>query len=281
MSLGDATPPLPLKNRQAAGDASISLSRRLAGLLPRNPALTRLYVVILLLLVWEAGARLFGDPLFIASFSQTVVAAVAILGDPNVVKAIVLAIEEIVLAYALAIVVGLALGLLVGLNKFVMETFRPLILMVYATPQAPFLPLFVMAFGIGMASKIGFGFTHGVFVIAVTVMAGVQNIDAGLLKAARSMGASRSQVFTTIICPTMLRSFFTGARLGLVGVIIGVLLAELYVTSGGVGKFTHLYTNSFRPPELFALASILTIIAVSMNELARRAEIRASLWRGK
>ena len=59
----------------------------------------------------------------------------------------------------------------------------------------------------------------------------------------------------------------------------GVLLAELYVTSGGVGFFTSQFTNRFQPDKLFAMIAILAIIAVSLNELARRAEIRASRWR--
>lgn len=250
-----------------------------ARLLPKSRAVARLWVVIFLLALWEATARLFGDPLFMAPLSRSALAMIHLLQDRAVVNAILLATYEIMFGFVLAVGIGLSLGLLVGLNRFLLRTFHPIVMMLYAIPQAPFLPLFVLVFGIGAMSKIAYGFTHGIFVIIVTVVAGVQNIDPSLLKAARSMGASNRQILTSIVVPTMLPSFFTGMRLGLVGVILGVLLAELYVTSGGVGFFTSQFTNRFQPDKLFAMIAILATIAVTLNELARRAEIRASRWR--
>ena len=257
-----------------------SLGARLAACLPESRGRARLWVIVLLLTVWELAARLFGDPLFIAPLTRACLAAIELLQNRAVVDAILLATFEILSGFVLAVAIGLFVGLAVGLNSFLLKTFHPIIMMLYAIPQAPFLPLFVLVFGIGATSKIVYGFTHGIFVVIVTVVAGVQNIDHSLLKAARSMGASNRQILTSIIAPTMLPSFFTGMRLGLIGVILGVLLAELYVTSGGVGFFTSQFTHTFQPDKLFAMIAILAIIAVTLNELARRAEIRASRWRG-
>ncbi len=63
------------------------------------------------------------------------------------------------------------------------------------------------------------------------------------------------------------------------GDLLGVLLAELYVSQAGVGHFTRLFTESFQPAKLFALIAALAAIAVVLNELCRRAERRMSRWR--
>jgi NitT/TauT family transport system permease protein len=204
---------------------------------------------------------------------------VDLLHNAEVLGAVYRATYELIIAFVLAAVIGLAVGLAVGLSGFAREAIFPVIMMLYATPQSPFLPLFVLIFGVGVEGKIAYGFTHGVFAIIATVVAGVQNIDPALMRAAHSMGASRRQILTGIVVPYMLRSFFSGMRLAMTGVLLGVLLAELYVSSGGIGYFTSLYTTGFEPANLLALIAMLAIVAVTLNESARRAEIRFSNWR--
>src|SRR6202007_528197 len=119
------------------------------------------------------------------------------------------------------------------------------------------LPLFILYFGIGAASKIAFGVTHGVFPVVMTVVAGVQNLKPILLVSARSMGASRWHIFRYVIFPHMVPSFFAGMRLGMSGVLLGVLLAELYVSTAGIGYFTTQFTQSFDPTKLFGLIADL------------------------
>jgi NitT/TauT family transport system permease protein len=155
----------------------------------------------------------------------------------------------------------------------------PIILLLYGTPQVTILPLFILYFGIGPASKIAFGVSHGIFPIIVTVAAGVQNIKPILMVAARSMGADRWQIFRWVIFPHMIPSFFAGMRLGMTGVLLGVLLAELYVSAAGIGYFTTLFTQNFDPTKLLGLISVLAAMAIALNELIRRAEVHFARWR--
>src|SRR5205814_9814593 len=131
------------------------------------------------------------------------------------------------------------------LQRFTYCSFMPFFLLLYGTPLVPILPMLNFFFGIGAASKVAFGVTHGIFPIIVTVVAGVQNIKPILLTSAQSMGASRWQIFRWVIFPHMIPSFFSGMRLGMTGVLLGVLLAELYVSTAGIGYFTTLFTQSF------------------------------------
>ena len=159
------------------------------------------------------------------------------------------------------------------------RSFMPIILLLYGTPQVTILPLFILYFGIGPASKIAFGVSHGIFPIIVTIVAGVQNIKPILMTAARSMGASRWQIFRWVIFPHMIPSFFAGMRLGMTGVLLGVLLAELYVSTAGIGYFTQLFTQNFDPTKLLGLISVLAAMAIVLNEIVRRAEVHFGKWR--
>jgi NitT/TauT family transport system permease protein len=77
----------------------------------------------------------------------------------------------------------------------------------------------------------------------------------------------------------MVPSFLTGLRLGMTGVLLGVLLAELYVSTAGIGYFTSLFTQNLQPAKLIGLVSMLALIAVALNTIVRRAETHYGRWR--
>jgi len=245
----------------------------------RHPGLVRLGVVILMLIAWEIAARWFMDPLFVSPPSHVFANLGKVWQTRGVPAALRLTLFELAVAFAIAVVIGLVVGLAVGLQPFARRSLMPIVLLLYGLPQITILPLFILFFGIGPASKISFGVTHGVFPIAITVVAGVQNLKPILLTSARSMGASRWQILRWVIFPHMVPSFFAGMRLGMSGVLLGVLLAELYVSTAGIGYFTTQFTQSFDPTKLFGLIAMLAVMAIGLNEIVRRAEIRFSRWR--
>jgi NitT/TauT family transport system permease protein len=245
----------------------------------RHPGVVRLAVIAVILLAWEIAARLFMDPMFISPPSRVFTSLGAVWQTNGVPGALRVTFFELAVAFAIAVVIGLALGLAIGLRPFARRSLMPIVLLVYGLPQITILPLFILFFGIGPPSKIAFGVTHGVFPIAITVVAGVQNLKPILLRSARSMGASRWHIFRYVIFPHMIPSFFAGMRLGMSGVLLGVLLAELYVSTAGIGYFTTMFTENFDPTRLFGLIAMLAAMAILLNEIVRRAENRFSRWR--
>jgi ABC-type nitrate/sulfonate/bicarbonate transport system permease component len=253
--------------------------RRIKRWLRARPGLARLGVVALLFGVWEIAARFFVDKIFLSPPSTVFTQIMTVFETPGVNAALRITAWELAVAFSLSVAIGLVIGLAVGLHKFSNRSFMPIVLLMYGTPQVTILPLFILYFGIGPASKIAFGVSHGIFPIIVTVAAGVQNMKPILLTSAKSMGASRWQIFRWVIFPHMIPSFFAGMRLGMTGVLLGVLLAELYVSTAGIGYFTTLFTQSFNPTKLLGLISVLAAMAIGLNEIVRRAEIRYSRWR--
>jgi NitT/TauT family transport system permease protein len=245
----------------------------------RHPGVARLGVVALLFVIWEIAARWFIDPLFLSPPSSVLVSLPSLYQVEGIPGALQITFWELAVAFALSVVIGLAVGLGVGLQPFSRRSFMPIILLLYGTPQVTILPLFILFFGIGPASKIAFGVSHGIFPIIVTIVAGVQNLKPILLTSATSMGANRWQVLRYVIFPHMIPSFFAGMRLGMTGVLLGVLLAELYVSTAGIGYFTTVFTQNFESDNLLGLISTLAVMAIVLNEIVRRAEIHFGRWR--
>ena len=244
----------------------------------RHPGLSRLAVIAALLLLWEVAARWWIDPTFLSPPSKIVAGLGDLFNTKGIPAALQITAWELAVAFVISVVVGLVVGLAVGLSRFANRSLMPIILLLYGTPQITILPLFILYFGIGPASKIAFGVSHGFFPIIVVIVAGVQNIKPILLTSARSMGASRWLVLRHVIFPHMIPSFFAGMRLGMTGVLLGVLLAELYVSTAGIGHFTTLFTQNFDPTRLLGLISVLAAMAIVLNEIVRRAEVHFGRW---
>jgi ABC-type nitrate/sulfonate/bicarbonate transport system permease component len=155
----------------------------------------------------------------------------------------------------------------------------PIVLLLYGLPQVVLLPLFILIFGIGPPSRIAFGFSHGVLPIIVNTVAGMRSVNPLLVASARSMGASPLQILRHVVFPTMVATVFTGLRLAMTLTLLGVILAELFVSTNGIGNFTQIYAETFKPAHLFGLILVLAAGAVALNELVRMVEDRFSRWK--
>ncbi len=237
----------------------------------------RFIIVVALVVALEIYGRQFADPAFMQPPSEILHAwYVTVLPDARIMSALGMTVFEIACAYALSVVFGAAIGLAVGSTALSREGFFPLILLLYAIPQVSLIPLFVLMFGLGPASKIAFGFSHGIFPVIVAVTGGVSNVPAIYVRGARSMGATKLGVIRHVIFPHMVPGFFVGLRLAMTMTLLGVILAELYVSTGGVGYFTRVFAENYNPAALFALIGSLTAIALVFNGCVRVAERRLS-----
>ena len=235
----------------------------------------RLALVAFIFAALEIYGRFYADPAFMSPPSGILRAFVErILPEPKIIEALFLCVLQIAAAYGLSILFGTLTGLLVGATSFSRSAFFPIVLLLFAIPQVSLLPLVILFFGLGPAAKIAFGFSHGVFPIIMNVVAGMRDVKELHLRAARSMGASRSETIRHVILPHAVPSLFTGLRLGMTMTLLGVILAELYVSTGGVGYYTRLFAENYNPAPLFALIGCLAVIAILFNELVRLAEKR-------
>jgi ABC-type nitrate/sulfonate/bicarbonate transport system permease component len=245
-----------------------------------NLTLLRLLLLVALVALWEVYARVLGDAGMIAGPSQIFrVMGPKIFGNPKVVAAIELTLFELAVAYALSVVCGVVIGVAIGLTEFGRRGFVPVVVMLYAVPQVVLLPLFQLMFGIGPLCKIAFGFSHGIFPVIISTITGMRTVNPLFLHGARAMGASRLQTIRHVIFPNMVPAVFAGFRLAMTVTLLGVLLAELFSSITGIGYFTQVFAETFDPAPLFALITVLTVMAVALNELVRLVEARFTRWK--
>jgi ABC-type nitrate/sulfonate/bicarbonate transport system permease component len=244
-----------------------------------SPFALRVLTLLALLVAWEATAR-FGDRSFVAPPSRVIAAyGPTILANPKLVQALGVALVELIVAFVLAVVLGIGAGVGIGITDLGRRSLFPFVLLLYGLPQVVLLPLFILIFGLGPPSRIAFGFSHGVLPIIVNTVAGMRNVNPLLVAGARTMGASRAQILRHIIFPNMVATVFTGLRLAMTLTLLGVILAELFVSTNGIGNYTHIFSETFKPASLFGLILTLAIGAVLLNELVRLVENRFSRWK--
>ena len=247
--------------------------------LASRPLLARCLFIAALLVAWEAAARLFGDPLFVAPPTAVAWAAPKLLATQGLPFALLTTAWELLLAFSISLFFGFWIGLTLGRSSFANRAFMPIVVMLYALPQITLIPIFMMGFGIGPASKVAYGVSHGVFPVILTIAAGMRNLKPVLLASSKSMGASDWKIMRHVLMPHAVTSLFSGMRLGMNAALLGVILAELYASKTGVGYFARKFAVGFDPKMLFGLIAIVALLAVLMNESLRRVEIRMNRWR--
>jgi ABC-type nitrate/sulfonate/bicarbonate transport system permease component len=241
---------------------------------------TRFALILGVLLLWEIYALAFATSSLTAAPSQILAELwPKVLGEPQVRAAIGVTLIEMVVAFALSVIFGMLIGVLIGMSNIGRRSLYPIVLLLYGIPQAILLPLFILVFGLGPAGKIAFGFSHGVFPVIVNTIAGMRNINPLLITGAEAMGATRMQQLRYVMFPHMVTAVFTGLRLAMTLTLLGVLLAELFVSQGGIGAFTLLYAETFNPAALIALILTLALLAIILNELVRMVEANFSRWK--
>ncbi len=241
--------------------------------------LARIGVVILALLLWQLIVIALGDTRLVPGPLAVVQAAGRLLADGPVMAAIGATLVELAGAFALSVLFGGIVGYWLGTRRQAGRIGLPILLMLYALPQITILPLFILYFGLGPAGKIAFGVSHGLFPVALSVQAGLQQTRPHFARWATSLGASPWQRFYRLSLPQLIPILCTGMRLAMSMTLLGVLLAELYVSSLGIGFYVQLYTNALQGDSLFALVLLLAAIAIALNQLVGLLERRTARWK--
>ena len=178
--------------------------------------------------------------------------------------------QEIAIGLAIGGVCGVVAGLVIGGNRFIAQAFEPYLYYLGPTPKIVFFPVMIMWFGVGGGSKIAMGAVSCFFPIALSVAAGMRQIDPILIRVGTSFRANPWQMATKIYLPAMRHPIVNGLRLGLGVALIGTLLAETKLSNQGLGFLVIQAYNSFNMPLLYAILVVLFVLAIGVNVLVAR-----------
>jgi len=236
--------------------------------------------MLVFLALWElvVSAGLV-NPLFTSSPSRIVVAAIEMFADESFYAHLEVSATEFFSGFALAIVIGVPLGILMGWYSRVNAILEPFVSALYATPRIALLPLVVIWFGIGIASKVAIVFLGAIFPILVNMITGVRTVEADFVKVARSFGATDRQMFLTVVLPSAVPMLLTGLRLGLGHALVGIVVGEMYGATQGLGYLIAVAGARFQTDRVMVGIILIAALGVALTELLRAIERRFERWR--
>lgn len=171
------------------------------------------------------------------------------------------------LGYGIGVAVGVALGLLFGFLPRVHRVLAPYIAALYAMPKIALAPLFIIVFGIGIASRVALVAITVFFLILNNTLDGVRNVDRDLVQTLSLMGATRSEVIRKVLLPAALPWIFTGMRISVRYAFTNTLLAELISANKGIGFLIEYYSGNFDATGTYTAILVLVIMSVGLTEL--------------
>lgn len=242
----------------------------------RTAALGILLFAIALAALWEALGRAGLVAAYLLPPLSAVVGALGgLVKDSEILIAFADSGFAIALAFLLAAPVAVSMGVLLGQLHDRARRLSAAMNLMLGVPQSIFLPIFVLLFGVGLLEKVVFGFTHAFFVVTVVTAAAVRSVPLPLVKAARAFGADERQIVRHIYLPAMTPLILTGLRIGLIFTVIGVLVAEMYASRTGIGRYLLLWGEELEMTRLLAAVLVISAITIAVNEALRRFERRA------
>jgi ABC-type nitrate/sulfonate/bicarbonate transport system permease component len=239
--------------------------------------------ILILTLAWESFPRLVALPrglsLFFTTPTRVVESFYQLIVENKIQHHFYVSSVEFLFGLALAIAVGLPLGLIAGRSKIIDAMVDPYITVFNATPRLIFLPLFILWFGIGMWSKVMIVFIGAVFPLLINTQEGVKNVDRVLVNVVRSFGASEWQVMKTVVLPNSVPYIVVGLRLAIGRAVLGVVVGEFFGASEGLGYMIASAASNYKVDVVFVGVAIFMGLSLALTLLVKKLESHLSRWR--
>lgn len=229
---------------------------------------------------WEAVARLgLISSLFFAPISEIVVVGWDMFSSGFIWPHLAYTLSNFVLGFAIGTALGVPLGLFLGWYRGTLKYVDPVLSLALATPVIVIVPVVIVIFGIFWQSKVAITVWSVFFAVVVSTIAGVQSVDASLVKVARSFQASDFKIIRDIVLPGSIPSLVGGLRLGMTRGLVGELAAEFFGSQRGLGYLAFNYSMSFQPAQMFVAVLTMAALGVALTELFKVLQKRFDSWR--
>ncbi|HEY6758119.1 MAG TPA: ABC transporter permease [Baekduia sp.] len=236
--------------------------------------LLQLCFVLVVLVGWQLLGDHEGD-LFLAPPTSVFKAAVDIVPTSAFWSTLGQTAKGILFGFAIAAVLGVLIGILMGTYRGVATALNPIVSAGYVIPEAALVPLLIVWFGLDQKPRVIAVVLFAIFEIIVTTYTGVRNADAMLNDVVRSFGANSRQLFLKVTLPGALPFIFAGLRIGAARAVKGMVVAELLFAATGIGGAIQLSANAFQTDRVMFYVVVVTVIGVSFSGVVQLVE---RLW---
>jgi NitT/TauT family transport system permease protein len=201
------------------------------------------------------------------------------VADGSMWEAVTNSMYAMSIGMAISLVIGIPLGVAIGMSPTADLITSPYLWGFFAMPRIALAPLMVLWLGFGAEIKIWLVVLSAIIPIILSSKDGVQTADESLIRAARSFGAGRMQLFAKVIVPGTLPFIASGVRNGISRGFVGLLIIELTVGTGGIGTEVIRSMRDLDTGRMFAFTATLIALALFLVSLSRQLENYASRWR--
>lgn len=248
-----------------------------------NPRLQQAGLVaaafVIIVGLWEAAVRLGGMPAFVLPPPSAIVGQLAKLHvNPLFWADVMVTLHEVLLGYALAIVLATLLGVAISQLRVLELSLMPYIVAFQTIPSVALAPLFLQWFGYGLTSKVVMAGLIAFFPLLVNVIAGLQATRRDEIDMARAFGATRLQILLKIRTPNALPYVFAGLELGIVFALVGAIVGEFVGAKAGLGNRILQFNEQFNIAGMFAVLVVLALLGMLMHGAVRLAKRRVLFW---
>lgn len=233
------------------------------------------------LLVWFAVWELVGrtEAVFlIPPFTDVLAAIGTVATSSRFAEAAVITLQAFAIGMALALVVGIGVGFLMGRVAAIGELMGMWANIFESSPLTAIVPALMALLGFGLPTMIVTVFLFSVWVIALDTQVGVAHVSQSLLEMGRSFGATRRQLLVKIVLLAALPEILAGIRLGLIRGVKGVIIGQLLIAIVGIGYLFERYSRSFQMPEFWALLILVFAFAFAVSEAVSYFERRVAAY---
>jgi ABC-type nitrate/sulfonate/bicarbonate transport system permease component len=186
--------------------------------------------------------------------------------------------REVLLGFALALAVGVAVAIVLHLSPVLRRAAYPLVVASQAVPVIVIAPILVIWFGFGITPKLIVIALICFFPIVVNTLDGLEGTDRDQVKMMRTLGASRLDLLRRLELPASLPFLFSGAKVAVAVAVIGAVFGELVGSDAGLGHAIQVGTAQLETARVFAAVLILSLMAIALFGLIALLERRAVPW---
>lgn len=230
-------------------------------------------------LVWEIVGRM--DVIFLVPpMSAIISAGFDLVATNSWQSATLVTLHSFLTGMAMAIGIGVPLGIAMGRFKIVDNIFGLWVNMFVSAPLSALVPVLMILFGLGETTVVVTVFLFAVWIIVLDARAGVMQVPTSLIEMGRSYGASRLTIFTKIILFSALPEILAGIRIGLIRGVKGVVIGQILVSIIGYGELFELYSRSFDMERFWALTILLFAAAMLLSAAVEHFEKRIEYYAG-
>jgi NitT/TauT family transport system permease protein len=229
--------------------------------------------------LWEVLGRWVVNPLFLPPLSQVWVRFLELVQAGQLATDIAASSQAYLLGLAVAIAIGGTAGIAMAASKIIRDLLDPWVAILNATPTIALAPLFIVALGLGIESKVAVCAIVMLFPILVNTYMGFSNTDEQLVETAKSYCASPRQIYTKVKLPMATPYLIAGLRLAAAHGLVGVVVSELFGARAGIGLLILNSAETFDSRALFVGIIILAVAGVTITYGLIWLERRLARWR--